>query len=227
MSQADARGRSRLDLAVYGLVAGLIAAGLVGPPLMGALDARLPVSVAYHVDRAPTDPWGTPWALRDGRPWSLGPDRLADAGRGDDLPVLDERDAWLQLYRHGGEGLFGLAVALAVLWELGRAFAGQLRAPRERLAVEAARAALLALPLAAVAAALLALGARAVPAPAASALLQELRARLLVPLELALFGTVYAATVAVLVGVRLGAADATPSDVEPEARAKTTEGPGR
>ncbi len=198
------RGRSGLDLGVYGLVAALIVASLVGPPLMGALDPRLAVTVAYHVDRAPKDLWGTPWVLVNGRPWSLGPDRLADEGRGDDVPVLDERDGWLQLYRGGGEALFGVAVLLAVLWELGRALASRLRAPRGPLAREAGQAALLAVPVAGLVIPILGFGSRLLPGGAA-AVVEELRRRMLVPIELAVFGTVYAATAAVLLGVRLRA----------------------
>lgn len=206
MSDApEPRRRSALDLAIYGVVVGAIALGLVGPPLMGALDPRLPVSVAFHVERAPVDPWGTPWVLLGDRPWSLGPDRLADEGRGDDVPVLDERDPWLQLHRAGGEALFGLAVVLAVLWELCRALARQLRAPRGPLPTELGRSAGLALPVAALGLLTLAFGSRLVPSAGVTTFVDQLRARLLVPVELALFGTVYAATVAVLLGVRLRA----------------------
>lgn len=198
------RGRSGLDVGVYGLVAALIVASLVGPPLMGALDPRLAVTVAYHVDRAPKDPWGTPWVLVNGRPWSLGPDHLADEGRGDDVPVLDERDGWLQLYRGGGEALFLLAVAVAVCWEMFRAFASQLRAPRGSLPREVRRVALLSVPIAGVVLPVLAIGSQLAPG-GLDAVLDSARARMLVPVEVALFVTFYVATGAVLLGVRLRA----------------------
>ncbi len=223
------RRRSGLDVAVYGVVAALIAAGLFGPPLAATLDPRLPVSAAYHRDRAPTDPWGTPWVLVNGRPCSLGPDRLADrpanelAGefRGDDVPVLDERDAWLALYLGAAEGFFGVAVALAVLRELARALGAQLRAPRGPLATEAGRVALLALPVAGLLMALLGFGPHLLPLPALTSLFDELRARMLVPVELALFATVYATTTAVLLGLRLRAVGVD------EEGAKTTVDPDR
>lgn len=219
------RPRSRLDAAVYGLVVATIALGLAGPPLAAALDPRLPVSAAFHVDGAARDPWGTPWVLLDGRPWSLGPDRLADARggaagadrRGDDVPVLDERDGWLQVYRGGGEALFGLAVVLAVLWELLRALRRQLRAPRGPLPAEAGRAALLALAVAPPVLLLLAFAGHLSPAAGPRELLEQLRARMLVPLEVALFGTVYVGTTAVLLGLRLRAptADELAEDAPP------------
>lgn len=224
--------RSAADLVAYGAVVTAIALALLGPPLMGALDPRLPVSVAFHVERAPVDPWGTPWALLGARPWSLGPDRLADEGRGDDVPVLEERHAWLQLYRGGGEALFGLAVVLAVLWELCRALTRQLRAPRGPLATELGRTAALSLPVAALALLLLAFGSRLVPAAGVRSLVDQLRSRLLVPVELALFGTVYAGTLAVLMGVRLRAptsedADGAPERGDRQEGAKNTAAPDR
>jgi hypothetical protein len=228
------RRRSGLDVAVYGVVATLIAAGLFGPPLAATLDPRLPVSTAYHRERAPTDPWGTPWVLVNGRPCSLGPDRLADPlprdladeARGDDVFVLDERDPRLELFHGAAEGLFGVAVALAVLWELARALGAQLRAPRGPLATEAGRVALLALPVAALIMALLGFGSHLLPVPALTSLFDELRARMLVPVELALFATVHAAATAVLLGVRLRAASLEDEGAD-EVGAKTTVDPDR
>lgn len=219
--------RSGLDAVVYGLVAATIGLALLGPPLMSAVDPRLAVSIDYHVERAATDPWGTPWVHLNGRPWSVGPDRLADEGGNDDVPVLDERDDWLQLYRGAGEGLFGLAVLLAVMWELCRALAGQLRAPRGELAAEAGRAAAIGLPVSAVVLLLLAFASKLVPRSGAATLVEELRARMVVPVELAVFGTVYAATAAVLLGARLRAPRATPDEATIEEGGKNTGGADR
>lgn len=213
--------RSRADVAVYGVVTTLIVLALAGPPLAGALDPRLPVSVMYHAPsprnlrlaaEPPRDPWGTPfvWAP-DGRVWSLGPDRLDDGGRGDDVLVLDERSVWLQLYRNATEGLFGLAVLLALLWELLRALSERLRAPRGPLPAEACQAAVLALFVSPPVGVALLIVSHLLSTQALVELGERLREVMLVPWELALAATVYLLTAAVLLGIRLRAPEAAES----------------
>ncbi|MBX3468682.1 MAG: hypothetical protein KF878_17560 [Planctomycetes bacterium] len=212
--------RSRADVAVYGVVAALIVLALAGPPLAGALDPRLPVSVVYHevklistIGSEPRrDPWGTSFIhTADGRVWSLGPNRLDDGGRGDDILVLDDRSAWLQLYTGGAEGLFGLAVLLALLWELLRALSERLRAPRGPLPAEAGQAAALALLVAPVVGVGLLIVSHLLPGQALTDLGEALRGAMLVPWELALAATVYLLTAAVLLGIRLRAPEAAES----------------
>lgn len=211
--------RSRWDVAIYGLVAALIVLALAGPPLAGALDPRLPMSVVHHDAQAirtragqrneAEDPWGTPfvWAL-DGRVWSLGPNRLDDGGGGDDILLLDRRDARLRLYENATEGLFGLAVLLALLWELLRALSERLRAPRGPLPAEAGQAAALALLVAPVVGVGLLIVSHLLPGQALTDLGEALRGAMLVPWELALAATVYLLTAAVLLGIRLRAPEA-------------------
>ncbi|MCO5168413.1 MAG: hypothetical protein M9894_18900 [Planctomycetes bacterium] len=203
--------RSRTDLAVYGVVAGLIVLALAGPPLAAALDPRLPVSEAYHhrlpgrtlKDPTVRDPWGTPFVhAPDGSVWSLGPD--ARSGGGDDLVVLDERDTWLQVYRSGTEGLFGLAVAIIVVWEILRALGGGLRAPRRPLLTEIAHVSLLTLIVGPLVVAPLAVAAHMLPAVTAE-FTENLRETMLVPWQLAFAATIYLLTAAVLLGIRLRA----------------------
>lgn len=211
--------RSRWDLAVYGVVAALVLLALAGPPLAGALDPRLPVSVAYHgpgprnlrfAAEIPSDPWGSPfvWAPDGRRVRSLGPNRLDDGGRGDDVLVLDERSAWLRLYEGATEGLFGLAVLLALLWELLRALSERLRAPRGPLPAEAGQAAVLALFVAPPVGVALLIVSHLLPGQALTDLGEALRGVMLVPWELALAATVYLLTAAVLLGIRLRAPEA-------------------
>lgn len=204
---AALRARSRLDLAVYGLVGLLLLIALVGPTLAAVLDPRLTLTLMYEQER-PEDAWGTRWVYVDGLPRSLGPDRLDEDGQGDDLVLLPSDGLRMQLFRGGAEALFGLAVVMAFLWELVRALAGQLRGPRGPLATEVGRAALLSLAVTPLVLLLLAIGSHLVPHAGLDAMLADLRLRLLVPLELALAGTVYLVTTAVLLGVRLRAEDA-------------------
>lgn len=207
---AALRTRSRVDLFVYGVVAALIVVALVGPLLATIIDKRLILTAMYEKE-LPEDLWGTPWVHVDGVPRSLGPDQLDDDGKGDDLVLLPSKSVAMQLFRGGADALFGIAVVLAILWELFRALAGQLRSPRGSLLTEAGRAAILALAVAPFLLLLLAMGSHLLPNLDVEPIVADLRSRLLVPLELALFGTVYLLTAAVLLGVRLRAEDAPPS----------------
>lgn len=204
---ASLRARSRLDLVVYVLVGALVLVALVGPTLAAALDPRLILTLMHEQER-PEDLWGTPWVYVDGVPRSLGPDQLDDDGQGDDLLLLPPDGVRMQLFRGGAEALFGLAVILAFLWELSRALASQLRGPRGPLGAEAGRAAIMALAVTPLVLLLLAIGSHLVPNEGLHLMLADLRARLLVPLELALGGTIYLLVTAVLLAVRLRADDA-------------------
>lgn len=206
---AALRARSRVDLLVYGLVGLLLLVALTGPPLAAVLDERLPLTLMYEQE-APHDPWGTPWVHVDGVPRSLGPDRIDDDAQGDDLVLLPPKSVAMQLFRSGGEALFGIAVVLILLWELSRALAGQLRGPPAPLPTEVGRAAVMSLAVTPLVLLLLGIGSHVFPHEGLDELVTDLRSRLLVPVELALAGTIYVLTAAVLLGVRLRAEDAPP-----------------
>jgi hypothetical protein len=210
------RGRSSADAVVYGVVALLVVAALALPPLCLALDPRLRASLRYQAD-APDDPWGRPWVVDVDGVRSAGPDGVDERGRGDDVALLPPGDPRLRLAAAGGEAAFGLAVVLAILWELGRAAAGWARAPRGGVALELGRAAVLALPLAAVLGAV-ALGLRALLPSVREALVEAVAGRMLIDPELALGLTLYAAAFALVAGLRLRA---------PGSGAKTEDPPGR
>lgn len=191
---------------MYGLVAALIGVALAGPPALGALDPEVLVGAA-HLNQDAHDPWGTPWKLAPWRPgawgdelYSCGPNRVDEQGQGDDVRVATGPDGRVLFYRFGTEGLFGLAVALAVMWEVLRVALAMLRAARGPLAQEVTTCGLLAVgPTLALVVLVLAaatlLGQREA--------LDSLGATLLVPLKVALPASVYLAVFAGLLAFRL------------------------
>jgi hypothetical protein len=202
---AFVKARSRADLVAYGLVVLLIVSALAGPPIVGALDPRVPVTVAYdpivigHRDEFPQDPWGTRWPVAD-PPYSCGPNRIDEHGGGDDVFVLARGDWRIPFYRFGTEALFVVAVAAVVCWELTRVFLKMVGAPRGPLEVELFRGGLLAIgPTLALVVAIL-LG---VQLTGTSEELAALGDGLFVPLKVALPASIYLAVLAALLAFRL------------------------
>lgn len=207
--RAGLRSRSTADVGVYVLVGALLLLALVVKPVWSALDPALLAADHFYAQGARSepgtlDPWLHDW-VHDARGalWSFGPD--GQEGGGDDVPLLRQDDPMLRAWRTAPDALFGLAVLLAIGWELGRALGRALLAPRAELDAELPRAAFLATPLAALLAGVGALGLQLRPDLAPDAVF------VVVPRWLALVGTCWVTAFCVALAVRLSRARATGS----------------
>lgn len=204
--QAGLRARSAADVGVYVVVGLLLLLALVVKPVWSALDPALPASEEVYgpggTKGMPIDPWGKQWVWDGKVVRSFGPDGKDDRGGGDDVLLLRHDDPALRAWRDAPEALFGLAVLLAIGWELGRALGRALLAPRDDLGAEVPRAAFLATPLAALLAGVAALGLRLRPDLAPDAVF------VVVPRWLALVGTCWVTAFCVALAVRLSRARA-------------------